>query len=242
MRFSLPLVAAMLLAATARAAEDPAGTASVKELSPGVYEIGQARLEQKTRTVTFPGAINQVRGLLEYLIVTKNGPTHESLLVTDLAPNDLHLAMLLLGAKGSPPPTGPQKMPPPQITEQYLKSAPPLLGEHISIMVDWHDAGGAEKSTPPEDWLYRVDMKRPAARGPWLYTGSMFGSNGRFVAEVEGLFAALVTNPGALINNPRPGHESDQIWTVNEKTVPPIDTPVQIKVQLLADEPAAPAK
>jgi hypothetical protein len=242
MRPFLPLATALLTLATWCAADEPSELAAIKEVSPGVYQIGQARLEQKSRTIIFPASVNLTKGLLEYLIVTKNGPTHESLLATDLAPNDLHLAMLLLGAKGNPAPDGPQKMPPPQITEDYLKTAPALKGEQISILAEWHDAAGAEKSNPPEDWLIRLDTKKPVTHGPWLYTGSMFSSNGRFVAEMEGLFAALVTNPGALINNPRPGHESDQVWGVNEKTVPPIDTPLQVKVQLLANEPTPPVK
>ena len=38
----------------------------------------------------------------------------------------------------------------------------------------------------------------------------MFGpTTGQFLADAEGLHAALVTNPSALFNNPRPGHDDD---------------------------------
>ena len=77
-------------------------------------------------------------------------------------------------------------------------------------------------------------------RGPWTYNGSLF-SNGHFMAQVEGAFAALVTYPSALINNPRKGSDNDQIWAVNEKVIPPVKTPLEIAIQLLPnDEPKTP--
>src|SRR5262245_38625479 len=74
----------------------------VHEISPGVLEVGgKLRIDKKARSVSFPGKMNNVSGLLEYLIVTPSGGTHESLLVAEIQPSDLHFAMLLLGAKGS---------------------------------------------------------------------------------------------------------------------------------------------
>ena len=83
-------------------AQDPATPLPpMREISPGVFAIGKMQLNKEARTLTFPGALNLDKGLLEYLIVSDIGPTHESLLVSELTPNDVHLAMLLLGAKGA---------------------------------------------------------------------------------------------------------------------------------------------
>jgi hypothetical protein len=64
--------------------------------------------------------------------------------------------------------------------------------------------------------------------------------SGHFLAQTEGVFAALVTNPSALINNPRKGNNDDQIWEVNEKVVPRAETAVQITVRLDAPTPPPP--
>jgi hypothetical protein len=77
------------------------------------------------------------------------------------------------------------------------------------------------------------DTKKAAPRGPWIYTGSMFGADGGFIAQQQGMFACLVTNPGALINNPRKVNNDDRVWVVNEKAVPPVETPVEIVITLL---------
>lgn len=219
--------------------EPPPTSPIMREISPGVYEIGQIRLDQKAQTVTFPGVLNMNDGNLEYLIVTPQGNTHESLLVSDVAPSDLHFAMLLLGAKGS----GEQKgdMPPAQIDAKYLKTAPPLRGDNVSLTVRWK-VGDAEKSAPIEDWLINTDTKKTVERGPWIYNGSTF-NDGHFLAQIEGAQAALVTYPAALINNPRKGNDNDQIWTVNTKAVPAVKTPVDIVITLLpAPAPKSPAK
>ena len=86
-----------------RAQEEPQAPSvpNIREVAPGQYEIGLIHLDQKAQTLSFPGALNLNQGLMEYLIVTPEGSTHESLLVTDARPTDVQFAMLLLGAKGS---------------------------------------------------------------------------------------------------------------------------------------------
>lgn len=219
---AMPLVSAK--------AEDAAKPA-MEELSPGVYRIGKLHLDKNTNTVTFSAAVNMDEGNIEYLLVTKQGSTHESLLVTEVQPTDLHFCMLLLGAKGAgilapaaaDAPSG-------QIDAEYLKHAPRLKGDALTMTVTWK-VGGAEKSAAIEDWVLNTGTKMAAARGPWIYTGSMFAED-KFLAQVEGCFAALVTNPSALINNPRKGNDNDQIWEPNKKAVPPRETPVEVAIHL----------
>ncbi len=62
---------------------------------------------------------------------------------------------------------------------------------------------------------------------------------GKFLAQVEGTVAALVTLPSALINNPREHNDDDTAWEVNAKAVPSVDTPVEISIKLATPEPAA---
>jgi hypothetical protein len=233
------LAAALLGAAAGGAAsaqEIPVPT--MREISPGVYEIGALRLDQKARSVSFPGTLNLNEGPLEYLLVTEQGSTHESLLVTAVKPSDLHFAMLLLGAKGAGIMSA-KDAPPGQIDAKYLKTAPKLKGENIAITARWK-TGDADKSVPVEDWVLNAETKKPMSRGPWIYNGSMF-NDGHFLAQIEGAHAALVTYPSALINNPRKGSDDDQLWTANTKAAPPPKTPIEITIQLLSEPDPKPA-
>jgi hypothetical protein len=232
----MPLLIFLVLSLAALAA-DPA-MPSMREVSPGVFEIGAIRIDQARHSASFPGRLNLVQGNLEYLLVTATGATHESLLRTEVQPSDLHFAMLLLGAKGAGlTAPSPDDAPPAQINKDYLARAPELKGDRIQIAVKWKaDAG--EKTVPVEDWVLNSETGKPAPRGPWLYTGSMF-SGGHFLAQTEGAFAALVHYPAALINNPRKGSDNDSVWLPNPKAVPALDTPVEIVITL-EPEPAAP--
>jgi hypothetical protein len=236
-------VVALLLGSTAFGQQDnPAvnppegGEAApvMQEISPGVFQIGKIRLDKTKRSVSFPAKLNMAQNLVEYVLVTPHGSTHESLLTAEIQPTDLQFVMLLLNAKGAgllAP--SPKDAPPGQINAEYLHKAPRLKGDNISMTVSWKQPDGTVKSVPVEDLLVNTDTKKPATRGPWIYNGSMFGSEGAFLAQQEGSFVAVVTNPAALINNPRKGNDNDQIWTVNEKAVPAVGTPVEFTITLL---------
>jgi len=214
----------------APAADDPAAfVPAMREISPGVFEIGKLRLDKGKNSIAFPGKINLVKDVVEYMLVTPNGPTHESLLVSEVQPTDLHFAMLLLGAKGSGlSAPGPGDAPPGQIDAKYLQNAPKLKGDNLLVTATWKDKEGKAHITPIEEWLLNTQTKKSATPGPWIYTGSMFGADGGFLAQQLGMCISVVTNPSALINNPRKGNNNDLIWEINAKTVPPIDTPVEI--------------
>ena len=230
---------ALLLAATPLLAQAPPEFKPPKEIAPGIFEVGAVRLDKNAGTVTFPAKVNMNDGLLEYLLVTPQGPVHESVLVTDASPQEVHMAMLLLGAKGMTQPQDGKV--PGRIDAEFLAKAPKLTGDRIFLALKWTDKDGKEQTAPAERWLIRkiFTPRKPtkivsAEDGPWLYTGSFFYEN-RFIAQVEGAFASLVTFPSALINNPRTGSNDDHLWFVKTEAVPPVGTPVEFTIKL---EPA----
>jgi hypothetical protein len=237
-RITALLLACCLLGLPAAARSQDAETPPVpamREVSPGIFEIGQIRLDQKARTVSFPAKINKAakEDVLEYLLVTTDGATHESLLTTLIRPTDLNFALLLLGVKGPVAKPPKDAVPAGPIDDEFLKTAPKPTGDPLTITAHWKDADGAEKTAPVDHWLVNAETQAPVASGPWLYTGSMF-SEGKFLAQQEGCFAALVINPSAMINNPRTGNDNDSLWAVNTKTVPPLDTAVTLSITVPA--------
>ena len=196
--------------------------------------LGKVRLDAGARRVTFPAVFNQSEGPLEYVLVGSGGKTHESLLRTEVEPIQLHTAMLLLGAKGGE--RHPGNDPPAAINADYLRTAPALKGERVQITLRWQ-AGDKEVACRAEDLVFDAQTRAPAARGDWLYSGSMFDGN-HFLAQEEKSFIALVTDPAALINNPRPGHDNDQVWTVLKEKVPAKETAVQVILELPPPTPA----
>ena len=249
--FPMKVPVASLLASFALAlaamAEDvpPPAKPVVRKVAPGIYEVGKVRLDQKALSISFPGKLNMKRGLLEYLLVNPKGSIHESLLVTDVDANDIHVAMLLLGAKGGAITAAAA---PPQLDAQYFRTAPKLTGDTVFITVKWKEKD-VEKTVVIEDWLFNEVAKKKinevakkkVLHGPWIYNGSMV-HEGRFLAQADGNLVALVTSPTALINNPRKGNDNDQMWNVNEDATPGESTPVEIIFKLVPPSETKPAK
>lgn len=236
MKCALTLLCGIALTATGEDGPPPAKPV-VRLVSPGVYEVGKVRLDQKAMSISFAGKLNMKRGLLEYLLVNSKGAVHESLLATDVGATDIHVAMLLLGAKGG---TVTAEAPPAQLDARYFRTAPKLTGDMVFITVKWKEKD-VEKSVPIEDWLSDEAGKKKIEHGPWIYNGSML-YEGRFLAQADGNLVALVTTPTALINNPRQGNDNDQMWNANGETTPGIGTPVEIVFKLVAPSDTKPTK
>ena len=202
-------------------------TLSRIEGSGSVVRFGAIVIDKERKSATFPAAINLTQGALEYLLVTEMGKTHESLLSTKVQPYDLQVAMLLLGLK---PNDAASAEPPAQINRQYLQKAAELRGPKVDLFLSWHDANGDHRLRP-EDLILNTEARAQMTRGPWTYNGSgLYG--GKFLAQVEGSIVALVRDSAAMVNNPRPGNDNDQIWEVNQTLVPPAGTPVGVIFQL----------
>jgi hypothetical protein len=192
--------------------------APLRRLSDGVYGLGSVRLDKNSRTITFPCAVNMAEGVVEYALVHATGKVHESVLKTEVKASEIHLARLLLGPAEPSKRTGNARIP------------PELMGANIAIWAQW-TSNGVEKKVPLEDLVFVTLTKSRMSRGPWVYSGSRV-VQGTFLAERDGSIVAIIADPDALINSPRPGRDDDEIWSVNSALAPPVGTPVQVTIDL----------
>ena len=217
----------------AGATASPSPTPALQQAAPGVYRLGGVTLNKNTRQVRFPAVVNQTAGPVEYLLVGTGGKIHESVLRTDVEPTHVHTAMLLLGLKpqtveGVPPPA-----PPANLDAAYLAAAPLPPGVPVRLGVCWRSAEAPDALVehPAESLLDDASTKAAMSPGGWLYNGSLV-AGGRFQAEVEKSFVAVVTDPAALVNNPRHGHDDETIWTAATARLPAVGTSVEFVIQL----------
>ena len=140
-------------------------------------EFRGIQIDKAKRTMTFPAVINMTEGFLEYLIVTDMGKTHESLISTKIAPYDLQVAMLLLGARAA---GKADSEPPAQINKQYLATAPELKGDKVDLFVAWQDAQGSHR-VRAEELMWNLKKNAVMTEGPWTYNGSVM-FDGKFLA------------------------------------------------------------
>ena len=218
-------------------------TMPLRMIGTGVIQLGEVTLDKARRSVSFPAMLNLNEGPMEYFLVTDYGKTHESIFKTAALPYHIHIAMLLLDAKGSgtntlPPPPGP---PDPNLTGGSPVSNPGkdvLPGDNVTVEVAWTD-GGKETRRRAEELIFNEQIHSTMNTGRWVYNGSQV-LEGMFAAQLSGSVIALITDPDALVNNASPGHDNDKIWTANTNALPPWKTPLQVTIKLEPNQPKKP--
>jgi hypothetical protein len=187
---------------------------AIRSVGGGRFEIGHVSLDKVNRTVSFPASVNLRDATVEYAVVHTSGKTHESVFSTDARPHDIHLALLLLGAR-------------PVVTNFFGadgKATP--LGEKVWINVHWTNG-----SCALEDLVVDRETGKPMTRGDWIFNGSNF-SEGASTAQRDGSIVSIHIDPDALIDNPRPGRENDDLHLPHAAKLPPVGTPAEIRIYL----------
>lgn len=195
----------------------------VKPLGNSVYQLGAILLNTETKRLSFPAQVNQTNQVLEYALVSDYGKTHESLLSTSVSPKELQVALLLMGLKAS---------------ETLGDTNRPIRTRRnawLRIYVDG-ESSGVQFSNRLESWIGigtkdSDKLLSGLMNSNWVYTGSII-DHGKFVAQEEGSIVTLIRDPAAMISNPAPDREDDDIHYVNASVVPPKKTPVRVTFEI----------
>lgn len=207
----LVLLAGSIAAQELQSGLDDRPKPTIDSIGNGIFKVGGVRLDKNTSTLSFPGSVNMTNLVVEYAIVGEKGKRHESVLAAKVPPHHIHLAALLLGATNR---------------TETVASGSPLAGHPMDIWISW-SSGEVEMRVPLENLIRKGSEGPRMTRGVWLYNGSRV-IGGTFIAERDESIVSIMEDPDALVNNPRPGRENDDLWFVNGEVVPPMDTPVEI--------------
>lgn len=188
---------------------------SVPVWSNGLAGVGSVQVDPAKRAVIARGWVNQVIGAIELLACGPGGKAHESVFVLDVNPLDLQTAILLLGVKPGMAPTG-------------LGAGQPK-GTGCDLWVDWQE-NGRTRSERAERFVFNVENRKVLPKTPWIFTGSVI-EDGEFRALTEQSLIATYWDPWAIINLPLTCGSNDEILVVNTNTVPPLKTPITMRMQ-----------
>lgn len=209
----------------------------IKKTGETTYELGDIKFNSATKEVQFPTLLNMTEGLLEYVLVTDAGKTHESLLRTTISPTELNLALLLCSYE---PHIGEAARylatPHPETKALMDKPMEKAGANRIQFTARWKDKSGKEQSVPVTSLIRNRVTKKTLDVDHWTYTGSVINLAG-FASEYDGSIGALYFDLGAMFNCPVKDNVNDDIWSVESSAVPPVDTPVTLIITPFADSP-----
>jgi len=195
----------------------------------GIFNLKDVTLDNIKGAVSFPAVVNMNSNVVEYVVVCDDGKTHESLLRTIVEPRDIHVAMLLIGAKCAPP-----------LSPDELHRVTRFKGDKVQVWVEWKDEKTSHK-VRAEDLLRNNETGKTMQHNHWIYNGSWTFKK-TFIAEVERSILAIFTDKDALMNCADPQSANDEIWFAHTKKIPKEGAPVRVTFQLLPTEKQAKAK
>ena len=188
-----------------------------KKTGDATYEIGNVILNTDSNEITLPGRINMDHGPVEYLAVATGGKTYESVLVMDIQPLHLQVALLLCGLDYGQ-----------NLAFQGDTTMPE--GDSVEMMVQWISSGGDTVIYPASKLVYDFQNKAPMTDNWWVFTGS-FIYDKQIAADMEGSLIATYSDPVAILNTPSSGRIDDTVYGVNEEIVPAAGTPIKLIIK-----------
>ena len=237
-------------------AQEPEKKPVIEKIAGDDYKLGVIQFNSKSREIRLPGEVNQDSVILEFAVVNaQNGKLHESLLSTAARPFDLQVVMKLLkyvpserdlyqryGEDGKP--AGPLKVDDKGWVTITVDYEEPVIGweamlEKKAAAEKTAAETGKEpvaekfemrkKSVDIGQMIVNAETKEPLGADAWVYTGSIV-INGDFMAELEGAIAAVYRAEDTMLNAFAEGSDNDEVWFPRKGHVPPIGTPVTIKI------------
>ena len=169
----------------------------------GNIELGLITIDPVKKELSFPTTLcNWNSEELEALICTASGRAHEALLVTDVDPYKLQLALILLGATNGG------------------RLAGGSLDQGSLINIDIQSTHKKDQPRLPiEAWLYNYQTNAQMKRMGWVFVGSSF-DKGLCLASAEGNLVNLWSQGNTILDNPEPTGNLDNFIRVYGPKLP----------------------
>ncbi len=180
----------------------------IKKIGKNLYKLGNLTLNSQDSEIIIPGIINMQQGIIELLACSEGGKVHESVLVLDIIPYHLHVALLLLGLNFGG-------------GLEYQGDPNTPKGDSVEIWVKWK-IDDNDKIVRAEDLIPRNKSMEHTA---WVFSGSKI-IDGKYMADIEKTIITTYHDPFTILDNPMSTGANDEVYKVNETIVPPKGTPI----------------
>ena len=173
----------------------PTTAAPVSKLGPGLFRIGEIKVDTTKHEASAPGKVNAVQ-ILEFVANTRGGmKAYESALTIDTSAVTFNAAMLMIGLDKDHS----------RVPTRHFDPVPPE-GDRVALWIDW-TRDGAPVRTPVEQLLFDSESRQPVPASEWVYTGSVFlpepptPRSTRYLADIDGVLIGFVHSPAPIIEN-----------------------------------------
>lgn len=180
--------------------------------SENIYQLKEIEINTLLKTITFPCMINMDSGLIEVVLCSPEGKTHESLLTTKISPLELQTALLLLGLDpvneipedGKSDPLSP-----------YLSVETP--GDSVLLFIELERNGKSIRK--PVDYYIRNERTQKQLReSNWLFRGAVTHNSGHVIIDPDVTMIATYHDPVALMELNSADKYDDELFYINTQS------------------------
>ncbi|MFK7790098.1 MAG: YdjY domain-containing protein [Phycisphaeraceae bacterium] len=171
---------------------------------------------------------------LEMFACTKDTREHESILVIDAAPSQMHLGLLLLGIEPGKPLSYDRAFDPPKL----VPAQGPEVGVFIVVKLD-----NVEREIPANRWVQDNKTEEMMQGNTWLFAGSQFAEfqdKPVYQADLNGSAISLVNFGDDLLTLPNKMTDANEshgkVWAPRTKAIPQVGTKVTIRLRPIIKE------
>lgn len=192
--------------------------AKPKKIGDNVFQMGNVVFDTNKKEITIPGEINIASEdtIIEFLGCGTLGKTHESILILDVEPIYVYIALGLLDLE-----------PGRNLTVEGDPHVP--KGSQVQIWIEWEQEDKVVSRTARE-LVWNTLAGHPMQKTHWIFTGGRLVNN-QLTSQLYHNLIAVYRDPDALINNPLPGGTDDRTYRVNTDVVPPKGTKVKVIIR-----------
>lgn len=173
---------------------------------------------------------------LEQLVCTPETKAHESFLVTEVRPSELHAALLASGLDHGEPGVVNQFR---DDNDQIVTQRIPATGDQVSVRFVFNDPEtGEERTIDPLEWIINEETGERFGAARLVFAGSnlrRFNEREIYDADVAGTIVGLTTFGTEIIGLDRIiSHQSEidePVWIADVKRIPPNDWPVVVRIE-----------
>lgn len=203
-------------------AEQPAAPAGEPEPE-GLVKLSKTHslwMDTKRKAVVIDGQVCLREGQLEMFACPKGTKEHESVVALDCVPQDVHAALLALGAKPGKPV---------EFDPQYK----PATGDIVDVYVLWKDEMGGKHQVRAQEWIQHAKTEK-AMPYDWVFAGSVFWKDeqtGEQHYQANGGDFICVSNfPTAMLDLPVESSQgnADLLFHAFTEKIPPKGTKVRV--------------
>ena len=185
----------------------------LKKIDNNTYTLNDIQIKTDERTVSFPCKVNMETGLIEVLVCTPTGKTHESLLVTEVSPLEFQTALMLLGLDAV------NELPDDPGLADPLSSYKSIetTGDSVLIFIE-AEINGKTKRQRIEDFIRDESKDGALNHSTWLFRGAVTHQSGHVIIDPETTMIATYHDPLALMELNAESKFNDELYYVNEAT------------------------